>query len=228
MIFEVPEPTRGEIHFRLFDTPVRVHPYFWLMTLFMGLSPDVGTLLIWMGVVFVSILWHELGHVFAYRFFGIRGDVVLYGFGGLAVPDREIRGTFARVVTSAAGPCAGFLIAAAVFAYQLNFYENNYYEAMVLRDLMWVNGFWGLLNLLPIYPLDGGQAARALFEKHNAVRGRRRSLIVSAAVAAIVAALALVLRNTYLVAFFGFLAAGSAQALEADRPMFRAGSQRLR
>jgi stage IV sporulation protein FB len=96
MIFEVPEPTRGEIHFRLFDIPVRVHPYFWLMTLFMGLSPDVGTLLIWMGVVFVSILWHELGHVFAYRFFGIRGDVVLYGFGGwrcriakFAGPSRE-------------------------------------------------------------------------------------------------------------------------------------------
>jgi hypothetical protein len=52
--------------------------------------------------------------------------------------------------------------------------------------------------------------------------------MVSAAVAAIVAVLALVMRSTYLVAFFGFLAAGSAQALEADRPMFRAGSSRVR
>jgi stage IV sporulation protein FB len=231
MIFEVPAPTRGEIHFRLFDIPVRVHPYFWLTTLFMGLSPDVGTLLIWIGVVFVSILWHELGHVFAYRFFGIHGDVVLYGFGGLAVPDREIRGTFARVVVSAAGPCAGFLIAAAVFAYQFHapvIEYPNYYESLLLRDLMWVNGFWGLVNLLPIYPLDGGQAARALFEKHNAARGHRRSLIVSTAVAAIVAVLALLLRSTYMVLFFGSLAAASAQALEADRPLFRAGSSRVR
>ncbi len=227
MIFEVPAPTRGEIHFRLFDIPVRVHPYFWLMTLFMGLSQDVGTLLIWIGVVFVSILWHELGHVFAYRLFGQRGEVVLYGFGGLAVPDRGIRGTFARVVVSAAGPCAGFLIAGAVFACQFrsspNFYEN-YYQALVLRDLMWVNGFWGLMNLLPVYPLDGGQAARALFEKHDAVRGRRRSLMVSTVAAAIVAMLALLMRSTYLVLFFGSLAAAGAQALEADRPLFRARS----
>jgi len=44
----------------------------------------------------------------------------------------------------------------------------------------------------------------------------------------IVAVLALVMRSTYMVLFFGSLAAASAQALEADRPLFRAGSQRIR
>ena len=66
LLFE-PPPSPGDVHFRLFGVPVRVHPFFWLTTVLMGLNPKGGTppaeLLIWVAVVFVSILVHEFGHV---------------------------------------------------------------------------------------------------------------------------------------------------------------------
>lgn len=241
-LVDSPGASRGEWRFRMFDVPVRVHPYFWLTTIFMGATEDVGAMLIWIGVCFVSILLHELGHVAAFRFFGIRADVLLYGFGGLATGEREARGTFARVLISVAGPLAGFLLAilaagcalAAGAKFHFGFLTvvipsltawipraGGRYWSILLMDLLHVNIYWGLINLLPIYPLDGGQAARAIYEKHDPVRGRRRSLLVSAITGAAMAALALFTRSIYLVAFFGFLAAGSAQMLEEFGSFFR-------
>ena len=141
MIFEVPEPTRGEIHFRLFDIPVRVHPYFWLTTLFMGLSPDVGTLLIWVGVVFVSILWHELGHVFAYRFFGIRGDVVYADSAASRCRIGKFEGLSRAWSLQPSGHCAEFLIAASGVRVSVEFFmKTTTMRRWSCRDLMWVNG----------------------------------------------------------------------------------------
>ncbi len=69
--FEPPR-TAYDLHFQIAGIPVRVHPLFWLATLILGsnswsgdgnVDPDAGMkLLIWVGVMFVSILVHELGH----------------------------------------------------------------------------------------------------------------------------------------------------------------------
>jgi stage IV sporulation protein FB len=245
-ILECPDRSAGELRFRLFDIPVRVHPWFWLTTLMMGATDDVGLVLIWVGVCFVSILVHELGHVIAFRSFGVRAEAVLYAWGGLAVPDRSPRkSTFAEVVISVAGPAAGFLlaalvIAAASFAGAKIFFgfemfviptvratllpageafddRSLYYWNVILNDLLYVNIYWGLVNLLPIYPLDGGRVSRALFEHRDPNRGIRRSLLVSAIVAAAVAVLGLATKSMYLLIMFGVLAAGSATMWEAQR-----------
>src|SRR5262249_34148674 len=100
------------------------------------------------------------------------------------------------------------------------------YWNVLIADLLYVNVYWGLVNLLPIYPLDGGQAARAIFERNDPIRGQRKSLIVSAWVAVGFALIGLLTQSIYLVAMFGILAAGSAQALEAERPFFRPSSSR--
>ncbi len=58
-------------------------------------NPGQGILLLmWIAAVFVSILIHELGHALAMRRYGISSYIVLYHFGGLAIPDRG--GTFVR------------------------------------------------------------------------------------------------------------------------------------
>ncbi len=241
-LVDCPGSSRGEWRFHFFDVPVRVHPAFWLTTIFMGINPDVGAMLIWIAVCFVSILVHELGHVAGFRFFGIRSDVVMYGFGGLAIGDREVRGTFARVVVYGAGPVAGFLLAALTIAcaiaaggtlhpgFQSVVIPSltgwiprniNPYWNVLLIDLLHVNVYWGLVNLLPIHPLDGGHVSRALFEKRLGIRGIRRSLLVSAITAAVMAVLSLITGSMYLVAFFGVLAAGSAQMLEGYKASFR-------
>jgi stage IV sporulation protein FB len=89
---------------------------------------------------------------------------------------------------------------------------------VLLNDLLWVNFYWGLVNLLPVDPLDGGHASRAVFEQRDPFHGRRNSLILSACVAGAVALFGLVERNLYMVLMFGILAASSLQALESASP----------
>ena len=45
--------------------------------------------------------------------------------------------------------------------------------------MLYVNIFWGLVNLLPVYPLDGGQIARELLELASPADGVRQSLWLS-------------------------------------------------
>ena len=42
----------------------------------------------------------------------------------------------------------------------------------VLNDVMWVNLGWGVLNLLPILPLDGGHIASSVAELVAGRKGR--------------------------------------------------------
>ena len=56
---------------------------------------------------------------------------------------------------------------------------------------MFFNIFWGVLNLFPIWPLDGGRVARELFIKYDPWRGVARSLVLSMVAAGIIIFLSL-------------------------------------
>jgi stage IV sporulation protein FB len=248
-----PGSGRGVWRFQLAGVPVSVHPWFWLTVVIMGANRnDPAMLLIWVAVCFVSILLHEMGHVAAYHLFGERGEVLLYSWGGLAIPDRNVRRTtMAQVLISLAGPVAGFCLAGVVLAIAFSFgayiqtvwiyfviptvsavviphsrealHGRGYvYWNVLINDLLWVNIFWGLVNLLPIYPLDGGQAARALFASHDRSRGVRRSLWLSAILSGVVALLGLLEHSVYIALMFGLLAVSSVQMLEQERNTARA------
>src|SRR5262245_5981072 len=89
-----PGATPFDLTFRLFGTDVRVHPFFWLVTLLMNESllraeNGLALLIVWVAAVFLSILLHEFGHVWMWRFFGVRANILLHGMGGLAIPEDE-------------------------------------------------------------------------------------------------------------------------------------------
>jgi len=254
-----PAPTQGDLHFRLFGIPVRVHPFFWVATVLLGLggNPEPVGVLIWVVVVFVSILVHEFGHAFTQRYFGGHPWVTLYSFGGLASCNDCDRSPRAQLLISLAGPAAGFLFAAVVVAVVwitgnvIGFAVNSDrvdpgqfglerllvqslavfvayfqpYQSTPLNDaigsLLQVNILWGLINLLPIYPLDGGQVARELFTLKNARSGIIQSLQLSVGAAALVAAYALFRGSFYMCLMFGFLAYGSYQTLQQYRDRWR-------
>ena len=116
-----PAETQFDLRWNMFGVPVRVHPMFWLMTAFLGwnlTSRDNGLrlLLLWIICVFVSILLHELGHVFVGRFFGSRGHIVLYSFGGLAVGSKALASRWQRIAVSLAGPLVQLLLFGILFA----------------------------------------------------------------------------------------------------------------
>jgi Zn-dependent protease len=91
----------------------------------------------------------------------------------------------------------------------------------MIGDLLQVNILWGLINLLPIYPLDGGQIARELFTLGNARNGIIQSLKLSTGAGALVAVYALSQKEIYLCIMFGLLAYGSYQTLQQYQNRWR-------
>ncbi len=242
VIVDCPRSSVAEWRFRLFGADVRVKFWFWISTVLLCGAQETGAVLIWVVVCLASILIHEIGHVALLRYYREGADIVLYGWGGLTTPHHHVRGTSHRVVVALAGPMAGLcmaslsLLAAALSGAGIRAGWNLFFPVLVvmppvsdtisqpgylyvlLNNLLWVNLYWGLVNLLPIHPLDGGDAARAILEQHDPAGGIRKALILSAATAAVIAVFAMVERNIVLVLAFLILAVSSAQALESEGP----------
>jgi stage IV sporulation protein FB len=161
-------PTPFDLHFRLFGFPVRVSPWFWLVSALLGdfilRAFGLPYLLVWIACVFVSILLHELGHAFAARWFGSPARIDLIAFGGLATYTHPPRAGWRRMLIALAGPAAGFLFAGAVYGSNeaARWRESSDFAFQTYNFLIWINLFWNCINLLPVWPLDGGKVCREL------------------------------------------------------------------
>jgi Zn-dependent protease len=72
-----------------------------------------------------------------------------------------------------------------------------------------------LINLVPVYPLDGGNVARYALLQYDPRDGIRKSLWVSVIAGGIMAVIGLALfRSAYMALLFGFLAFQSYQSLQ--------------
>ncbi|MGL6074533.1 MAG: site-2 protease family protein [Fimbriiglobus sp.] len=170
-------PTPLDLRFKLFDFHVRVSPWHWVGTGLLGLTwleDGPGYWLAWILCVFVSILVHELGHAFAGRYFGTPSHIVLTACGGYAefyhgTPPRGWR----HLVVILMGPIAGFLFAAALYISNRStgWMGQNIILLTIGYMLLSINIVWGLFNLLPIFPLDGGQALREILYIFGVRRG---------------------------------------------------------
>jgi Zn-dependent protease len=241
-----PEPTSFDLRWRMFGIPVRVHPFFWVMSAMLGwtvyLDDGLSYLFLWIFAVFVSILIHELGHIFMGRAFGSDGHIVLYSFGGLAIGSNQVPHWWQRVAVSFAGPAAGFVLAAVIYFVMPNL-TNMPVARWFVSQMFGINLLWGLMNLLPVWPLDGGQISREVCGVMFREKGLFISLVLSIVVAgglAVVKAgflprspslnqfveswpewLALswrfiVRKDMYLAILFALLAAGCVQAYHAE------------
>jgi stage IV sporulation protein FB len=253
-----PPPTQADLHFRAFGVPVRVHPWFWIISLLLGMGgsgpADPLETVLWVAVVFVSILVHEFGHAFLQTRFGGHPRITLYSFGGLAACDDCDRSPRSQILISLAGPVAGFLFAVAIVivvrasGHLIAFLPlmhgqdfsglaargfhsaveqplilfSFYFEPFgsqplnhLIGDLLQINILWGVINLFPIYPLDGGRIARELFTLGNPRQGIIQSLQLSIGAAAILAVWGLSRGSIYTALMFGYLAYGSYQTLRA-------------
>ncbi len=256
MFLAEPNTTPYDFRFGVLGFPVRVHPLFWLMALIVGYSFSGGVgigLIFGVGVVFLSILVHELGHALMFRRYGSGCHIVLHAFGGLAIPGQEegpaswgynAKWSQSRqptlqeqIVISFAGPAAGFILAGlTVIIVQLtggrfeierlfgipypqpvlagNLAENIHLFLLV-RALLYVNIWWGMMNLLPVYPLDGGQISMEMLVLKDPWRGAEKALWISTVTGGVVAALAaMLLKDLYLTLLFGSLAYSSYVALQ--------------
>jgi hypothetical protein len=96
------------------------------------------------------------------------------------------------IAISLAGPFAGFLVAAIVrYAVGPGVFPPTPLGAFVYENLIFVNFGWGVLNLLPMLPLDGGNVMTQLLNALTGGRGERPARVVSIVVASLAVAVAL-------------------------------------
>ena len=176
------------MRFSLLGVPVYVRPAFWLVGLMLSSSSladgDVLGLVSWTAIVFVSILVHEMGHAAVMRAFGRTPRIELWALGGLTFWGEGPRvGGARRIAVSLAGPFAGFALAGP-FAALAFFVDLSAHPALqqALSDILFVNVFWGLFNLVPMLPLDGGHVMEVLVGGAFGERGPKLARVLSVAV----------------------------------------------
>ena len=213
---------RGGLHFRVFGFPVRVDPFFFFIVIALGFSTHatVGGMVAWFAVVFVSILIHELGHAFAARAVGSDSiGIELQSMGGLtAYRPRRSLSRLEQIGVSLAGPFSGFALGTVVLvlANILDVSTTRSGDNVVLFDLLWVNFGWGLFNLLPVLPLDGGTVMQNMLPGNELVRARRAAM-VSIAILLIAAAISIRMEFYFGLIYAGLLGAFNFAALSRGR-----------
>ena len=235
MFLNEPPNTQADLKFSLLGIPIRVSPLFWAVAFMLHIDPngvDPGDMLAWMAAVFVAVIIHEMGHALMARRFHHRPWITLHGMGGLASYNRANDSVATRLKIIAAGPGAGFVCAALqisvfvamgsvlvflwrVVPFSLPPANLPHWFFLFLFYLLQVNIFWGLFNLLPVYPLDGGQMTRVVWVKFNPWDGIRRSLILSIMTCIFMAIWSLSNRNFFMVVMFSLMGYGNYQDLMA-------------
>ena len=193
----------GALQFRLFGIPVAVTPSFWFLTLFLQMSELArpARFATWVGVVFTGVLLHEFGHAFVIRAFGFAPSIELYGMGGLtawSTSQGNAPGPWKRLAISLAGPFAGiafgvgtYVVAVALGISSAGIWVRGTHAEYLVYSILWVNAGWGILNLIPVYPLDGGQVMASVFDMFTPGNGRVWALRVTVLIGSVVALLAL-------------------------------------
>ncbi|HEX9983308.1 MAG TPA: site-2 protease family protein [Thermoanaerobaculia bacterium] len=145
--------------------------------------------LIWIPVLFISVLIHEFAHAAMFGMFGYgASEIVLGGMGGHTMNrNHQTPKAWHDFIISGAGPISNFAIMGAAIGLMNvpRLSADPFFQAL-LPLLAGVNFFWGMLNLIPLKPLDGGHVIRSftrLFMKD------RPSFVVSIWIGIVVGAL---------------------------------------
>lgn len=182
--------------FQMNGHPVFLEPLFLLLIAFfvfsgVQTSEQLMTNMLWAPVLFISILWHEFGHALAIDKQGFGKSVmVLQGLGGVTI--NKTRG-HARpgqsVIISLAGPAFSFSLVALFGG--LYFVAPEGLLKVFAMYMAGANAVWTVFNLLPIFPMDGGNVVLHTIRKFTGdmERSYRYTAIISLAVLGVVSLL---------------------------------------
>jgi stage IV sporulation protein FB len=214
-------------------TSIRIHATFFLLLLWVGVAgwlnegpaAALHTLAL-LSLVFLCVVLHEFGHIFAARRFGIRTpEVVLLPIGGVSRLERIPEEPRAEFVVAIAGPLVTLVIAGILLLLlggmpSLEELENGLGAHALLAQLAYINVALFLFNLLPAFPMDGGRVLRAgLAGWLGHERGTRIAAGIGQTAAILLGLAGLFSGNIILVliAAFVYFAAGSENGIAALR-----------
>lgn len=160
--------------FVLFGIPVTIDPFFLIGLLLLSAASGSGTTAIATGVAIgVFTLIHELGHALMARRFGAHSTITLSFLMGWASYSGRVRLTARqRALISLAGPLAQMASAVVVLVVIRQWFQAGSLSADT-ADALWTAVMWAgillaLLNLLPLWPLDGGHIVETVLSKVTA------------------------------------------------------------
>jgi Zn-dependent protease/CBS domain-containing protein len=201
---------------RLFGVEVRLHLTFVFLLAFVWMAESAmkgnstpGRVLTLVGIIFGSVVLHELGHALVAQREGLHAKaIILLPIGGITVID-EAHSTpkpgsqvWQRDIRIAlAGPVVNLVIALISAGIVLTQFPEAHlwtrplvHSNHLLRSLVWANLYLGLFNLLPAYPMDGGRVLRALFSRRmDMVQATRRAVSVAHALATLMVVVGMLL-----------------------------------
>jgi Zn-dependent protease len=189
----MPQPSLGGLRlFRAFGVTVYLHwSWFIVAAIFVEQGRKFFGSLEWSAaaylLLFAIVLLHEFGHALACKSVGGAADrIMLWPLGGAAFVNPPPRAG-ALLWSIAAGPLVNVAILLISIPLLLIYHgDKSSLGRFVVNGLFVQNLGLLVFNLLPVYPLDGGQILRALL--WFAI-GRANSLAVSAWIGLVVATL---------------------------------------
>jgi Zn-dependent protease/CBS domain-containing protein len=241
---------------RLFGIEVRIHLTFLFLLVFVwsteATTQDASVALrglALVGIVFGSVVLHELGHALVARGSGIPAKgIILLPIGGITILDEAhvipdpVNGWKRDIRIAVAGPLVNLFIAG-VAAFTLITVLPGFsltakpllHSSALLRSVVWANLYLGLFNLLPAYPMDGGRVLRGLFSRHaDMVRATQRAVRIGHVFSILMIMLGMLLTTRgetkfdgYWLMMIGFFLFAGAQ-LEERSAMFQSVLQSVR
>jgi len=166
-------PTRqGSIRlFRLAGIDVYIHWAWFLAFAYLASRPKEYSNVTWNALeilaLFAIVLTHEFGHQLACRSVGGQThDIILWPLGGVAYVTPPQR-PGAQLWSIAAGPLVNVALVPVLsilvsVSSHLGWYDTHPDLYSFFHNVWLINIFLLVFNLMPVYPLDGGQILRSL------------------------------------------------------------------
>ncbi len=207
-------PTVPAVKLDIIGIPVTVRWSFWPVALLIVPLPYSllarprawGFVAVWLGVVFVTVLVHELAHAVTARSAGAETSITLYFLGGFTTWEASDIGHGRRAWVAASGSLAGFVMGGlAWWLLESGVVPSGVTHLMFgLENFWYVNLVWGALNWIPVRPLDGGHMFASAVGGVLGDRGTRVTAVVFPLVTIVAGGMAL-LAGLYVAAAFALL-----------------------
>lgn len=215
------------LRFALLGIPVTIRPSIVVVLALFGLAFDDPVLIaLWVGIGVASIVVHELGHAVVARAAGASPTIELAGLGGVTTYPATGRAAERswRLAVSLAGPAVGLVVGGLAWVVTRGVALSGYGGAAV-SILLFTSIGWSVFNLLPVLPLDGGQALRQLLPGDATTRTVRAAW-VGVATSGAVLVVAVLFEQLFIMLFAGMLAIQNWRTANAPAQA-RAADQRV-
>jgi Zn-dependent protease len=224
---------------RIAGIPLELHwSFFALLALVVlaqlsGGAAAVGAGLAWIGILFASVVVHEVAHCVVARRRGVQVlGILLLPIGGMSRMGSLPGDPAGEAAVAAAGPAASFAIGAVAIVAGALLGSHVFPPTLVVGSwwarVGWLNVFLGAFNLLPGFPMDGGRLLRAALARRRTPLAATRIAVRVAYVVAVGLVVTGIVWDLWLVVIGVFVYLGAtAELAQAYAAEFRSVARRL-